>query len=292
VVLRFLFAGISIYTTIPGHKREGLLNKLFLARVERVAASVHRLCDFRPGLGIITGSGLGGIVSKVEGTEISFSKIKDFPKPSVKGHPGLLKLGPQVAVCGGRIHAYEGYSAEETVLPVFLLHRLGVKKLILTNAAGGIRDGLNPGDLVLIRDQINLTGLNPLRGEMPANAGSRFIDMSDAYSLAWRASIKKLFPNMLEGVYAGLLGPSYETPAEIRMLEAHGADLVGMSTVLEAIAARFLGMELVGVSLVSNRAAGKSAAPLSHADVIATGTATAEKATALIGALIDLMARR
>lgn len=265
------------------------MNNHFFNQVNQVYRSVTRLCPHGPNLGIVTGSGLSGILEKIDGIVVPYKKIARFPQPTVKGHPGLLKVNSAVAVCGGRFHAYEGFTPEEIVLPVFLLHKLGVKNLILTNAAGGIREDLKPGSFVLLRDQINLTGLNPLKGRCAEEWGSGFVDMTEAYSKPLREKIRRRFPGLHEGVYAGLLGPSYETPAEIRMLESMGADLVGMSTVLETIAARFLGMEVVGVSLVTNRAAGKAGSPLSHRDVIEAGEAAGQRMTDLLGTLIELL---
>ncbi len=275
------------------------MDSAFFSRVDQAYRSVARLCPHRPSLGIVAGSGLAGFLGKIDGVEIPFRSVKRFPRPSVPGHPGVLKVNDRVAVCGGRFHAYEGFSPDEVVLPVGLLHRLGARRLVLTNAAGGIRADLEAGAIVLIRDQINLTGLNPLKGALPGDRGSRFIDMSDAYSGDLRTLIRSRHPEIPEGVYAGLAGPSYETPAEIRMLETMGADLVGMSTVLETIAARFLGMEVVGVSLVSNKAAGvagkeagKAGKPLSHKDVIEAGERAGERMTKLLLSLIDLLAER
>jgi purine-nucleoside phosphorylase len=244
-------------------------------------------CPYRPPVGIVTGSGFDGLLERVEGTNIPWNAIRGFPRPSVTGHPGVLVMTPRLAVMGGRLHAYEGWTAEEVALPVRLLQRLGVQRLILTNAAGGIREGFAPGTLVLIRDQINLTGLNPLRGAPPRE---RFCDMTDAYSRSLRDMARNHFPELPEGVYAGLSGPSYETPAEIDMLERLGADLVGMSTVLETITARSLGMEVLGLSLVSNRAAGRGAGGIAHGEVIAAGRAAAERTTHILLRLADLLA--
>jgi len=286
-----LFAAVrfSHKITIPEAGRE-IVDKTFFKRVEDAYRSVARLCPCRPSLGLVTGSGLSGVLEKVDGLEIPFSRIRRFPTPSVKGHPGLLKINSLAAVCGGRFHAYEGFSADEVALPVALLHRLGARTLVLTNAAGGIREDLEPGAIALIRGHLNLTGLNPLTGSPPADRGARFTDMTDAYSAGLRARIRSRHPDLSEAVYAGLLGPSYETPAEIAMLETMGADLVGMSTVLETIAARFLGMKVVGVSLVTNRAAGKAGRPLSHAEVIETGRRSNARMAELLVSLIDLLA--
>ena len=175
-----------------------------------------------PPIGIILGSGLGGLAAKAGGVEIPFSSIAGFPRATVAGHAGLLKLGKSVAVMAGRFHYYEGHPIDDVVLPVFLLHRFGVRTLIVTNAAGGVNTAYAPGDLVLIKDHVNFMGVNPLRGAN-LDLGPRFPDMSEAYdpklrSLAQKASAVPLH----EGVYGGFMGPSYETPAEIRMLVRRG----------------------------------------------------------------------
>ncbi|MBN2352741.1 MAG: purine-nucleoside phosphorylase [Spirochaetales bacterium] len=265
------------------------MDNAFFKRVENAYRSVERLCPFRPSLGIVAGSGLSGALERIDGREIPFARIKRFPRPTVKGHPGLLKISDRAAMCGGRFHSYEGFSADEVVLPIALLHRLGVRTVVLTNAAGGIRKDLEPGTVALIRDHLNMTGLNPLKGSPPEERGSRFTDMTEAYSGGLRARIRSRYPDLPECVYAGLPGPSYETPAEIAMLEKLGADLVGMSTVLETIAARYLGMNVVGVSLVANRAAGTGGKPLSHADVIAAGGRLSSRMTDFLISLIDLL---
>jgi purine-nucleoside phosphorylase len=227
--------------------------------------------DRSPSFAIILGSGLGELADKARGVEIPFTSIPGFPKPTVQGHAGLLKLGRLVAVMAGRYHYYEGHSMDDVVLPVFLLYRLGVRTLIVTNACGGVNRSFEPGELVLIKDHVNLMGVNPLRGPNPG-LGPRFPDMSTAYDPGLRATAKAASPVALkEGVYAAFAGPSYETPAEIRMCAAIGADLVGMSTVPEVIAASYLGMKVLGVSCVTNMAAGILPQPLDHAEVMARG---------------------
>jgi purine-nucleoside phosphorylase len=228
----------------------------------------HRLS---PSIGLILGSGLGEFARKATGAEVPFSDIPGFPRPTVAGHSGLIKLGASVAVMAGRIHYYEGHPIDDVVLPVFLLHRFGVRTLIVTNAAGGVNRDFAPGDLVLITDHVNLMGVNPLRGPDPG-FGPRFPDMSSTYAPELRAMAHAVSPRPLrEGVYAGFAGPSYETPAEIRMAAAIGADLVGMSTVPEVIAAAYLGIRVLGISCVTNMAAGILPQPLDHAEVIARG---------------------
>lgn len=247
------------------------MNPDYPARVRRAVASVAPRSDERPAIGLILGSGLGALADRVEGREIAFSRIEGFPKPTVEGHAGTLRLGRSLAVMAGRFHFYEGFSMDDLVLPVFLLHALGVRTLIVTNAAGGIRREYRPGQLVLIRDHLNLMGDSPLRGPNPPGFGPRFPDMSEAYSKGLRALARERSSGGLaEGVYAGFLGPTYETPAEVRMAEAMGADLVGMSTVPEVIAARYLGVEVLGVSMVTNMAAGILDGALSHDEVVQT----------------------
>ncbi len=247
----------------------------FGERVARAAASIPG--EYRPRTAVILGSGLSGIVEGLGYREIPYSEIAEFPKPTVAGHKGVLCLSGKNAILAGRFHYYEGHPLDDVVLPIFVLRALGVENLVLTNAAGGINTKYVPGDLVLIQDHINLMGTNAFMGPNPRGTdgqplGERFFDMSEVYSkdlraLAWSCADRPL----KEGVYAALTGPSYETPSEIRMLRTLGADLVGMSTVPEATAARYLGMRVLGISCVTNMAAGISKAPLSHAEVVEAG---------------------
>ncbi len=249
----------------------------------------------RPKIGLILGSGLGEFAEGLEGIEIPYSEIEGFPTLTVEGHRGLLKVGKSAAVLSGRCHYYEGYSLDEVVLPVFLLHGLGVKTLIITNAAGGINREFAPGDLVLIRDHINLLGMNPLRGPNPGALGPRFPDMSEAYPQSLRKLAREAWrkvgtSKLKQGIYAALPGPSYETPAEIRMAERMGADLVGMSTVPEVIAANFLGLRVLGISCVTNMAAGILDRPLSHKEVVETGRKVQPVFKGLLDGLLELLA--
>jgi purine-nucleoside phosphorylase len=235
-----------------------------------------------PFIGIILGSGLGGLAAKAGGVEIPYSTIPGFPRPTVAGHAGLLKLGKSVAVMAGRFHYYEGHPLDEVVLPVFLLHRFGVRTLIVTNAAGGVNTAYSPGDLVLIKDHVNFMGVNPLRGAN-LDLGPRFPDMSAAYDPKLRVLAHEASGVPLkEGVYGAFTGPSYETPAEIRMLAAVGVDLVGMSTVPEVIAASYLRIRVLGISCVTNMAAGILPQPLDHAEVIARGREAAPRFITLL----------
>ncbi|HHW02685.1 MAG TPA: purine-nucleoside phosphorylase [Thermoanaerobacterales bacterium] len=245
-------------------------------KVEEAAKAIeNRLMAMRPAVGLILGSGLGGIVESIKNpVVIGFDSIPHFPVSTVKGHAGRMIFGKMeevpVAAMQGRIHYYEGYDLKQVVFPVYVLKRLGIKKLIVTNAAGGINNEFEPGDLMLINDHINLLGDNPLIGQ--EEMGPRFIDMSRAYSPEL-IEIAKRKGNMLgiklrEGVYACMTGPSYETPAEIRMLKAIGADAVGMSTVPEVIAARQCEIKVLAVSCITNMAAGISPHVLSHEEVL------------------------
>lgn len=258
----------------------------FSDRIEAAWESLGPHRTMRPSIGIVLGSGLGAFAAGVEGAEIPFSSIAGFPPASVAGHAGILKLSAGLAVMAGRVHYYEGHAMDDVVLPVFLLHRLGVRALILTNAAGGVNRAYAPGDLVLIRDHVNLMGANPLRGPDPS-LGPRFPDMSSAYDPGLRALARSVSTEaLLEGVYAGFCGPTYETPAEIRMCAAIGVDMVGMSTVPEAIAAAYLGMKVLGISCITNMAAGILPQPLAHEEVIEMGRAAGPRFARLVSAVI------
>lgn len=244
-----------------------------------------------PTTGIVLGSGLGAFADRVnDAVSIPYSEIPHFPQSTVPGHSGKLIIGTvggaAVAVMQGRVHAYEGYSPEEVVFPVRVLGLLGIKSLIVTNAAGGINTDLKQGDLVLLSDQINFTGRNAAGGPSDERIGPRFFDMTEAYSKRFRALAKKAAKDIgfviAEGVYLCVIGPSFETPAEIRAFRTMGADLVGMSTVQEVIAARQMGIEVLGISCVTNMAAGIQPEPLSHEEVIETGRRVAARFTQLL----------
>ena len=248
--------------------------------------------DVAPTVGVVLGSGLGAFADRIDdATRISYSDIPGFPTASVSGHAGELVVGrlgdKQVAVMAGRVHAYEGYSPQEVVLPVRVLARLGCERLVITNAAGGIHPDFRAGDIMVIDDIINLTGGNPLVGPNEASLGPRFPDMSRVIDAAGRAAIESaaaaLNIVLQHGVYCGVLGPSYETPAEIRMMRALGGDAVGMSTVPEVIAARHAGLAVVGLSVIANAAASADGPTLDHADV----KATAQKSAGLLCNLVE-----
>lgn len=246
-------------------------------------------------VGVVLGSGLGAFAEGLADAHAwSFDHLPHFPISKVPGHAGRLVLGTvggrPVLVQQGRVHLYEGWTPWEVTLPVRVMTRLGLPTVVLTNAAGGLNPTFHPGDLMLISDHLNLTGANPLTGENLDAFGPRFPDCSDAYGKALRkkanALAKRLGLTLREGVYAGLHGPSYETPAEIRMLAAMGADAVGMSTVLEAIALAHGGVRVLGISCITNLAAGISATPLNHAEVTETGKRVAAEFIRLLGAVV------
>jgi purine-nucleoside phosphorylase len=252
-----------------------------------------------PSIALVLGSGLSALADRLtERIEVPYEKIPNFPQTSVAGHEGTLlsgKLGGvALLVFQGRFHYYEGHDLDVVTLPVRVLQRLGVKHLILTAAAGGIRADLRPGTLVLLCDHLNLIGANPLRGENDERLGTRFPDMTEVYSKRLRNiaqnEAKRLGVELATGTYACVPGPSYETPAEIRMLRALGADLVGMSTVPEAIVARHAGIELMAIALISNAAAGIAGATISHEEVLEAGRLAAPVLARIIERVVARLA--
>jgi purine-nucleoside phosphorylase len=249
-------------------------------------------------LAIVLGSGLSGYAATLPGAvEIPYRDIPGFPTPKVEGHTGSLfsveMAEHPVMILAGRVHTYEGWDLSDVVFAVRTAVLSGCSRIALTNAAGGVGEGLEPGDLVLIRDHINLTGRNPLTGLNDPRLGPRFPDMSEVYPAPIRSRAvaigERVGVPLKEGVYAWFLGPSYETPAEVQMAKRLGADLVGMSTVPEAIAARHMGAAVLGISLVTNLAAGISKTPLSHEEVTATAEAARERFTRLLDALLPAL---
>jgi len=264
-------------------------------QVEEAAAWIRGRTDARPEIGLILGSGLGVLAEAMKGaTAIPYREIPHFPVSTVAGHAGELVVGEAagrpVVLMNGRFHLYEGYPAQAVAFPVRVMKALGVHTLVVTNAAGGINTTFQPGDLMLIEDHLNLTGQNPLVGPNDESIGPRFPDMSEAYSARLRELARAVAEQqglrLVSGMYAGLLGPSYETPAEIRMLRALGADAVGMSTVTEVIAARHAGLEVAGISCISNMAAGILPQPLSHREVMETAERVKERFLGLITGLL------
>ncbi len=254
-------------------------------RVQEAVRFIRARSTVSPEVGLVLGSGLGAVAEKLADVLVlAYAEIPHFPPVTVAGHPGRLWLGrlgtTAVAVLQGRFHYYEGYSMEEVTFPVRVLGALGVRELIVTNAAGGINLRLRPGSLMLIADHLNLMGVNPLRGPNEERFGPRFPDMTAVYSPRLRALAREVAREMgltpEEGVYAAVSGPSYETPAEVRMLRQLGADAVGMSTVPEAIVARHMGMEVLGISVIANMAAGIADRPLRHEEVLEAAARAAE----------------
>ncbi len=278
------------------------------AKAQSAADHIRTYADITPAIGIILGSGLGHFASHVESPiRIPYADIPHFPKSTVEGHSGHLVLGHiagvPVAVLQGRAHLYEGHSPADVIFPTRVLGLLGCKTLIVTNAAGAISPHLNPGVLVAISDHINFTGINAALGPNEPRFGQRFFDMSAAYSrrlrgLAIEEAARHEFL-LTEGVYLAVLGPSFETPAEIRAFRTLGADLVGMSTVHEVIAARHMNIEVLGLSLVTNMAAGvtpagaeESEQTINHEEVIETGKQTEKQLASLLTALIPRIAKQ
>jgi purine-nucleoside phosphorylase len=252
-----------------------------------------------PAIGVVLGSGLGGFADEFsEATRIPYANIPFFPRSTAIGHAGQMVIGKvgdiAVASMQGRVHLYEGYSANEVAFPTRVFGRMGIRALVLTNAAGGINLEYKQGALVVITDHINLQGQNPLTGPNDDRCGPRFPDMTQAYSKPYREialrAAQRLDKTVYQGVYAGLLGPSYETPAEIRYLRTIGADLVGMSTIPEVIAARHMGIKVLAISCVTNMAAGISDEVLSHEDVLATGERVKGDFVALLRAVLPEIA--
>ena len=275
------------------------------SKAEAAVTYVRQRARVVPGLGIILGSGLGGFASQVQdAVVIPYAEIPHFPQSTVVGHSGKLVLGliagVPVAVMQGRVHAYEGYSMDQVTFPARVLGLLGCSRLIVTNAAGGIRADIAPGSLMLISDHINLTGQNAALGPNEERfacipgAGQRFFDMTTAYSPRLRklaqAEAARQQTALVEGVYIAVLGPSYETPAEIRAFRTLGADMVGMSTVHEVIVARHMGLEVLGLSLVTNLAAGVSGEVIHHEEVMDIGRRVEAQFTSLLVALIPQVA--
>jgi purine-nucleoside phosphorylase len=250
------------------------------ARLAALVAAVRARSDLVPRVGLVLGSGLGSLADDLEEpVSLPFEDLPGWPVATAPGHEGRLRLGRlggvPVAALQGRFHLYEGNDAGLVVQPVLLFRQLGAEVVILTNAAGGVNPAYGPGTLMVITDHLNLTGRTPLLGANADELGPRFPDLTDVWSPRLRerlhAAAEAEGVPLEEGIYAGLLGPSYETPAEVRMLRTLGADSVGMSTVLEAVAARWVGLEVCGVSLVTNAGAGYSGRPLAHEEVLAAG---------------------
>ncbi len=261
------------------------------ARLAALESAVRDRTDLRPAVGVVLGSGLGGLADDLTGAvAIPFADLPGWPAATAPGHAGRLLLGSlagvPVVMLQGRFHLYEGNDPGLVVQPVLLFGRLGARTIVLTNAAGGLDPSYRPGTLMVIRDHLNLTGRTPLLGPNADEIGPRFPDLTEAWNPSLRARLhaagRAEGVPLAEGVYAGLVGPSYETPAEVGMLRSLGADAVGMSTVLEVIAARWAGLDVCGVSLVTNQAAGYTGEPLSHEEVLAAGDAAGPRLARVI----------
>ncbi len=267
-----------------------------LSKIESASSYIAKRSAVSPAIGLILGSGLGVLGDEIEdAVKIPYEEIPDFPVSTVEGHAGRLVLGnlesKPVVVMQGRFHYYEGYSMDQVVFPVHVMRQLGVGTLIVTNAAGGVNTEFLPGDLMLITDHIKFFTDSPLRGPNLETFGPRFNDMSDAYTarlrdIARRAAAQESIA-VREGVYAHMPGPSFETPAEIRMLRTLGADAVGMSTVPEVIAAAHASMAVLGISAISNMAAGILDQPLNHDEVIETGRQVRDTFIRLVRAVVS-----
>lgn len=248
-----------------------------------------------PETALVLGSGLGEFTKDLDGIQIPYSEIPNFKSSTVTGHKGSLFFGEvsgkKLVIMQGRLHFYEGYELSDITYPIKVFKKLGVKTLILTNAAGSLKKELIPSDLMLIKDHINFTGKNPLIGKNDDTLGERFPDMSDIYTESLRTLVKECAIaeniDLKEGVYLMTTGPSYETPAEVKMFGAFGADAVGMSTVPEAIVSNYLGLQTIGISLITNYASGISKERLSHREVVEMGNIATEKFTRLVNSIIN-----
>jgi purine-nucleoside phosphorylase len=274
------------------------MNDYSFASAEISAKAIKaRIGKRSPVVGIILGSGLGGLANQIEDAEkISYSDIPGFPVPKALGHSGTLVCGrlggKEVIAMAGRFHTYEGHSPVISGFPVRVMHALGVKTLFVSNAAGGVNEKFRAGDLMIISDHLNLMWTNPLIGEQQPGE-ERFTDMSEAYSeplrKLLRTAAKKTGVDLQEGVYAALLGPSYETPSEVKMLRGLGADAVGMSTVPEVLVARARGIRVAGISAITNAASGVTSTPVSHAEVLDVGRQIATKFESLVTEFVSLL---
>jgi purine-nucleoside phosphorylase len=274
---------------------EGSAASSLYARAEHAARTIRSRTALDPRIALVLGSGLGAFADELdEAARVPYDQIPGFARSTVEGHAGSLVIGkvgnvPIVAM-QGRVHSYEGYSLEEVTFPVRTFKLLGIETLLLTNAAGGINVQLSEGTLMIISDHLNLMGVNPLRGPNDERFGPRFPDMSEVYSRALQEMVveeaNSLGIEVRRGIYAALSGPSYETPAEIHMLRSFGADAIGMSTVPEAIVARHMGMKVLGISCITNMAAGISDSPINHDEVMETGNRVKATFTLLLRHII------
>jgi len=281
--------------TMSGKVSEGMAKSDLYSRAEKAARTIRSLTDAEVRIALVLGSGLGGFAEEFkDSVKLPYREIPGFVSSTAQGHVGSLVIGkvegvPLLAM-QGRVHYYEGYSLEEVTFPIRTFRLLGINTLILTNAAGGVNVELTQGALMVISDHLNLMGVNPLRGPNDERFGPRFPDMSEVYSRELQELVieeaRELGVTVRRGIYAGLPGPSYETPAEIHMLRAFGVDAVGMSTVPEAIVARHMGMSVLGISCITNMAAGINESPINHEEVMETGERVRETFTQLLRRII------
>ncbi|MGG7164041.1 purine-nucleoside phosphorylase [Clostridium ihumii] len=265
-------------------------------KIRESVSYIESKLNFKPEIGVILGSGLGDMADTIEEkTVIKYSEIPNFPVSTVQGHKGQFVIGKlkgkNVIMMQGRFHFYEGYDIQTLALPIYVMKNLGVETLMVTNAAGGANTSFKPGDLMIIKDHINFSGDNPLIGKNDEEIGPRFPDMSEAYNREYAKVVKnigeKLGLKLQEGVYMMFSGPTYETPAEVKLARLLGADAVGMSTVPEVIAARHCGMKVIGISCITNMAAGILDQPLNHEEVMETSAKVKKDFTALVENIIE-----
>lgn len=270
-------------------------------RLDEAVTYIGAKTKLRPAIALVLGSGLGAFADSLGApTRIPYKEIPHFPVSTAIGHKGELVIGSSggtpVAVLSGRVHRYEGYSLEQVVFPVRVLGRFGVRIVIMTNAAGSVNVNYHPGELMIIEDHINFTGDNPLIGENHASLGERFFDMSDAYDPRLREiaekACRRFGVSVRSGVYVGMTGPSYETPAEIKMARMLGADAVGMSTVPEVIAARHMKLRVLGLSCITNTAAGVLKKPVDHKEVLEVGQRVKQALLDVLGQVVEQAAKQ
>lgn len=273
-------------------------NDVYFEAIERAATWLEEQAEGSPSIAMILGSGLGALAEELEGAQaFDYGEIPGFPVSAVEGHAGELVFGKlegkEVVVMSGRAHYYEGWTMKEVCFPTRVFAQMGIETLLVTNSAGGANPDFVPGDLMLITDHLNLTGANPLRGENDGRLGPRFPDMSDAYDREVRETIvaaaRELELELKQGVYAGMAGPTYETPAEVRMVQIIGGDAVGMSTVPEVIAANHSGMRVGGISCITNLAAGLGQEKLDHAEVKEVATRVRAEFSGLVRRTVALL---
>ncbi|PRR83315.1 purine-nucleoside phosphorylase [Clostridium vincentii] len=269
-----------------------------LKKIQVSSDYILKNSNYSPQIGLILGSGLGSLVDLIENAEFfPYDELPNFPVSTVEGHAGRLVIGTlkgkTVVAMEGRFHYYEGYNMEEVTFPIRVMKLLGIKTIIVTNAAGAVNTGFKSGDLMVIKDHINVSGINPLIGKNLDNFGTRFPDMSNAYDKDLRKIVQNiaisLKLNIKQGIYAMMTGPTYETPAEVRMVRAIGADAVGMSTVPEVIVANHCGLKVIGISCLTNMAAGILDKPLNHNEVIETSNRVKNDFMSLMSSLIEAL---